>query len=52
MVTGAIVWQRVMGSVDVSIVTGAVVMDTVAALVSGAINDMTLRVVLLDTDAV
>lgn len=43
VVTGAVVWQRLMGSVDVSLIAAAGTMSLIAGLVAGLINYMTIR---------
>lgn len=48
IVTGAVVWQRVMGTVSVSLVTAVLVLSVVAGLVAGVVNYMTLRASVLD----
>lgn len=46
-VTGAVIWQRVMGSVPVSLTTGVIVLGMIAGLVAGVVNYMTIRASLL-----
>lgn len=48
VVAGAVVWQRAMGSVPVSLSTAVVVLALIAGFVSGIVNAMTLRGCLLD----
>lgn len=43
VVTGAIVWQRVAGSVDVSLTAAAITMGLIAGIVAGTIHYMTIR---------
>lgn len=42
IVFGAVVWQRVMGSVSVSLIMAAAILSVVAGLVAGMINYMTI----------
>lgn len=42
IVSGAVVWQRVMGSVSVSLIMAAAILSVVAGLVAGMINYMTI----------
>lgn len=46
-VSGAVVWQRLMGSVPVSLATAVIVLGVVAGLVGGVIQFMTFRASLL-----
>ena len=46
-VSGAVVWQRLMGSVPVSLATAEIVLGVVAGLVGGVIQFMTIRASLL-----
>lgn len=46
-VSGAVVWQRLMGTVPVSLVTAVVLLGMVAGLVGGMIQFMTIRASLL-----
>ncbi len=46
-VSGAVVWQRLMGSVPVSLATAVIVLGVVAGLVGGVIQFMTIRASLL-----
>ncbi len=46
-VAGAVVWQRLMGSVPVSLATAVIVLGAVAGLVGGVIQFMTIRASLL-----
>lgn len=46
-VSGAVVWQRLMGSVPVSLATAVIVLAVVAGLVGGVIQFMTIRASLL-----
>ena len=46
-VSGAVVWQRLMGTVPVSLVTAVVLLGMVAGLVGGMIQFMTVRASLL-----
>lgn len=48
VVSGAIVWQRVMGTVDVSLITATVVLSVIAGVVAGVINYMTIHASVLD----
>lgn len=48
IVTGAVVWQRTMGTVSVSLVTAVLILSVVAGLVAGVVNYMTLRASVLD----
>lgn len=48
VVAGAIVWQRVMGSVEASLLMAVMVMCVIAGVIAGAINYMTIRASLLD----
>ena len=48
-VAGAVVWQRVMGTVPVSLATAVIVLGLVAGVVGGLINYMTIRASLLRT---
>lgn len=43
VVTGAVVWQRMMGTVSVSLLTAVIVLSVVAGLVAGVVNYMTMR---------
>ncbi len=43
VVSGAILWQRVMGSVTVSLFTAAAVMSIVAGIIAGTVNYMTIQ---------
>ena len=43
VVAGAVVWQKFMGSVPVSLATAVVVLGVVAGIVGGVINFMTIR---------
>lgn len=43
IVSVAVMWQRVMGSVSVSLVMAAAILGVVAGLVAGMINYMTIR---------
>lgn len=43
IVSGAVIWQRVMGSVSVSLVMAAAILAVVAGLVAGMINYMTIH---------
>ena len=47
IVAGAVVWQRLMGSVSVSLATAVIVLGVVAGLVGGVIQFMTIRASLL-----
>jgi len=47
IVSGAVVWQRVMGSIPVSLMTAVIVLGAVAGLVGGAINYMSIRASLM-----
>ena len=47
VVAGAVVWQKFMGSVPVSLATAVVVLGVVAGIVGGVINFMTIRASLL-----
>lgn len=42
-VTGAVIWQRVMGSVPVSLTTAVIVLGAIAGLVAAVVNYMTIR---------
>lgn len=46
-VAGAVVWQRLMGTVPVSLITAVIVLGVVAGAVGGLINYMTIRASLL-----
>ncbi|MGO1462091.1 MAG: hypothetical protein ACTHYN_10305 [Marinobacter sp.] len=46
-VTGAVIWQRVMGSVPVSLTMAVLVLAVIAGLVASVVNYMTLRASLL-----
>ncbi len=48
-VAGAVAWQRIMGTVPVSLATAVVVLSLVAGVVGGIINYMTIRSSLLRT---
>ena len=43
VVAGAVVWQRTMGTVAVSLATAVVVLAVIAGLVAGVVNYMTLH---------
>lgn len=43
IVVGAVVWQRLMGTVPVSLATAVIVLGVVAGLVAGVVNYMTLH---------
>ncbi len=47
VVSGAIIWQRVVGSVDVSLITATIVLSVIAGAVAGIINYMTIQASLL-----
>lgn len=47
IVMGAVLWQRLMGSVPVSLATAAFVLAVIAGLVAGMVNYMTIRASLL-----
>lgn len=47
IVSLAIVWQRVMGTLSVSLVPALIILGLVAALVAGAVNYMTIRASLI-----
>ncbi|MGO1691686.1 MAG: hypothetical protein ACTHY7_01555 [Marinobacter sp.] len=42
-VTGAVIWQRVVGTVPVSLTTAVLVLAVIAGLVAGVVNYMTIR---------
>jgi hypothetical protein len=42
-VTGAVIWQRVMGTMTVSLTTAVIVLGIIAGLVAGVVNYMTIR---------
>lgn len=42
-VSGGVIWQRVMGTVAVSLATAVVVLAVIAGLVAGLVNYMTIR---------
>ena len=46
-VSGAVVWQRLVGSVPVSLATAVIILGIVAGLVGGMIQFMTIRASLL-----
>jgi hypothetical protein len=48
LVAGAVVWQRVVGTVDVSVATAVVVLGLVAGLVATLVNYQTLSAVVED----
>lgn len=48
VVSAAIVWQRIMGTVDVSLVTATVILSVIAGVVAGVINYMTIHASLLE----
>lgn len=50
IVSGAVLWQRVMGSVSVSLVMAASILSVVAGLVAGMINYMTIHASRLHLD--
>ena len=43
IVAAAVVWQRVMGTVPVSLATAVIVLSVVAGLVAGVVNYMTIH---------
>lgn len=47
IVSGAVVWQRLMGTVSVSLTTAVIVLSVVAGLVAGVVNYMTIRASIL-----
>lgn len=48
VVAGAVVWQRAIGSVEVSLTTAVVVLGLVAGIVSAIVNYMTISAVVED----
>lgn len=48
IVSGAVVWQRVMGTVQVSLAAAAIILGIIAGLVTVVVNIMTIRASLLD----
>ncbi len=47
IVSGAVVWQRLMGTVSVSLTTAVLLLAVIAGLVSAMVNEMTIRAGLL-----
>ena len=43
IVSGAVIWQRVMGSVSVSLLLAAGILSVVAGLTAGVVNYMTIK---------
>lgn len=43
IVSGAVVWQRVMGSVSLSLIGAVAVLSIIAGLVAGVVNYMTIK---------
>jgi hypothetical protein len=48
LVAGAVVWQRVVGTVEVSVATAVIVLGVVAGLVATIVNHQTLSAVVED----
>jgi hypothetical protein len=49
VVAGAVMWQRIVGTVEVSLVTTVVFLGIVAGLVAGIVNYMTINAVAEDS---
>ena len=47
IVSLAVVWQRTMGTVSVSLLPALIILSTIAGLVAGAVNFMTIRASLM-----
>ena len=47
----AVIWQRYMGSVEVSLVTALLIIGVIAGLVSGLVNYMTLKACIIYEEA-
>lgn len=43
VVLAAVIWQRLMGTVSVSLITAVIVLAVIAGLVAGVVNFMTIR---------
>ncbi|MFM8745502.1 MAG: hypothetical protein ACKOED_02380 [Aestuariivirga sp.] len=48
LVAGAIVWQRVVGTVDVGLVTAVILLGLIAGIISTAVNYMTISEIIMD----
>ncbi|MEP6556957.1 MAG: hypothetical protein ABJB17_00620 [Burkholderiales bacterium] len=46
-VAGAVMWQRTMGTISVSLATAVLVLSLIAGLVAGIVNYMTIRASLI-----
>lgn len=48
LVAGAIVWQRVVGTVDVGLVTAVILLGLIAGIISTVVNYMTISEIVMD----
>ena len=48
IVTFAVLWQRSLGSIDVSLTTAVLILGLVAGLVAGVVNYMTIRAAIVE----